>query len=117
MAALGYAEEVRGACVPTLLPAGGWGQNDVPSPAFTAWNRFDRVRGFVVGTLACLAAISAQSFAQTERAAPPALATCWPRCCELCPPITQRRSLGPDLAALAAWLGAGAPGLSATYIR
>jgi histidine ammonia-lyase len=110
MAALGYAEEVRGACVPTLLPAGGWGQNDVPSPAFTAWNRHDRVRGFVTGALACVAAISAQSFAQTERAAPPTLAGLLAEVLRLCPPIVARRSLGPDLGAIAAWLAAGVPG-------
>jgi histidine ammonia-lyase len=109
MAALGYADEARGACVPTLLPAGGWGQNDVPSPSFTAWNRHDRVRGFVHGTLACLAAISAQAFAQTDRPAPPALADLLAEVLELCPPITARRPLGPELAAIAEWLGEGVP--------
>jgi histidine ammonia-lyase len=109
MAASGYAEEARGACVPTLLGLGGWGQNDVPSPAFIAWNRFDRVRGFVAGSLACLAAIAGQSFAQTGRAAPPALARLLADVLERCPPIEQRRSLGPDLAALAEMLGAGVP--------
>ena len=109
MAASGYAEEARGACVPTLLGLGGWGQNDVPSPAFIAWNRFDRVRGFVGGSLACLAAIAAQSFAQTGREAPPALAPLLAQVLELCPPITQRRSLGPDLAALAHMLAGGIP--------
>ncbi|MGI8714876.1 MAG: aromatic amino acid lyase [Solirubrobacteraceae bacterium] len=109
MAAGGYAEEVRGACVPTLLPAGGWGQNDVPSPAFTAWNRHDRVRGFVTGTLACLAAIAGQSFAQTDRPAPTALTDLLAQVLESCPPITARRALGPDLARLAGSLGAGVP--------
>ena len=109
MAASGYAEEARGACVPTLLGLGGWGQNDVPSPAFIAYNRFDRVQGFVLGSLACLAALAGQSFAQTQRAAPPALAGLLADVLELCPPITQRRSLGPDLAALAEMLAGGVP--------
>jgi histidine ammonia-lyase len=109
MAASGYAEEARGACVPTLLGLGGWGQNDVPSPAFIAYNRFDRVQGFVLGSLACLAAAAGQSFAQTGRKAPPALAELLDIVLELCPPITQRRSLGPDLAALAEMLSAGVP--------
>jgi histidine ammonia-lyase len=109
MAASGYAEEARGACVPTLVGLGGWGQNDVPSPAFIAWNRFDRVRGFVAGSLACLAAIAGQSFAQTGREAPPALAPLLAEVLQRCPPITERRSLGPDLAALAEMLGAGIP--------
>jgi histidine ammonia-lyase len=109
MAASGYAEEARGACVPTLLGLGGWGQNDVPSPAFIAYNRFDRVQGFVLGSLACLAAVAGQSFAQTGRAAPPALAPLLDTVLELCPPITTRRSLGPDLAALTEMLAAGVP--------
>jgi len=109
MAAAGYAEEARGACVPTLLGLGGWGQNDVPSPAFIAYNRFDRVQGFVLGSLACLAAIAGQSFAQTGRDAPPALAPLLADVLGRCPPIIERRSLGPDLAALAAMLGEGIP--------
>lgn len=109
MAASGYAEEARGACVPTLLGLGGWGQNDVPSPAFIAHNRFDRVQGFVLGSLACLAAIAGQSFAQTARQPPPALAPLLDTVLELCPLIEQRRSLGPDLAALAQMLGEGIP--------
>lgn len=109
MAASGYAEEARGACVPTLLGLGGWGQNDVPSPAFIAYNRHDRVRGFVLGSLACLAAIAGQSFAQTERAAPPTLAPLLAGVLERCPRIVARRSLGPDLAALAAMLAEGIP--------
>jgi histidine ammonia-lyase len=109
MAASGYAEEARGACVPTLLGLGGWGQNDVPSPAFIAYNRLDRVQGFVNGSLACLAAIAGQSFAQTGRTAPPALAPLLADVLERCPPIEQRRSLGPDLAALAEMLVDGIP--------
>jgi histidine ammonia-lyase len=110
MAAAGYAEEARGACVPTLLGLGGWGQNDVPSPAFIAYNRHDRVRGFALGSLACLAAIAGQAFVQTGRAAPPALAPLLADVLERCPPLTERRSLGPDLAALARMLGEGIPG-------
>jgi histidine ammonia-lyase len=109
MAASGYAEEARGACVPTLLGLGGWGQNDVPSPAFIAYNRFDRVQGFVLGSLACLAAVAGQSFAQTGREVPAALSPLLADVLEICPPIEQRRSLGPDLAALAEMLGAGVP--------
>src|SRR5437764_10312184 len=73
MVGAGYAEEARAAAVPSLLPLPGFGQNDAPSPSFHAWNRFDRARGFVLGSLTCLAAMAAQSFARTGRAAPPAL--------------------------------------------
>ena len=58
MAANGYAEEAGAACAPSLLGLGGRGQNDVPSPSFIAFNRYERVHGFAAGTLACLACIA-----------------------------------------------------------
>jgi histidine ammonia-lyase len=110
MVAGGYAEEARGACVPSLLPLPGFGQNDAPAPSFFAWNRHDRVRGFVNGSITCLAAISAQSLAQTGRAAPPALRELLAMILEACPPVAERRSLGPELGRLAVALGSGIPG-------
>jgi histidine ammonia-lyase len=107
MAANGYAEEARAACAPSLLGLGGRGQNDVPSPSFIAFNRYERVHGFAAGTLACLACIAAQSLHQTGRAAPPALADTFAAISALTPPLTERRSLGPELAALTGLLTAG----------
>jgi histidine ammonia-lyase len=109
MAANGYAEEARAACAPSLLGLGGRGQNDVPSPSFIAFNRYERVHGFAAGTLACLACIAAQSLDQTGRAAPPALADTFAAVSALSPPLTARRSLGPELAALTELLTAGIP--------
>src|SRR6202000_2286777 len=70
MVGAGYAEEARSAAVPSLLPLPGFGHNDVPAPSFHAWNRFDRVHGFVVGSMTCLAVMAAQSFARTGRGFP-----------------------------------------------
>jgi histidine ammonia-lyase len=109
MAANGYAEEARAACAPSLLGLGGRGQNDVPSPSFIAFNRYERVHGFAVGTLACLACIAAQSLYQTGRPAPSALAETFASIAALSAPLTERRSLGPELAALAGLLAAGIP--------
>ena len=109
MAANGYAEEARSACAPSLLGLGGRGQNDVPSPSFIAFNRYERVHGFAAGALACLACIAAQSLHQTGRAAPPALADTFAAISALSPPLTARRSLGPELASLAGLLTAGIP--------
>jgi histidine ammonia-lyase len=109
MAANGYAEEARGACVPTLLGLGGRGQNDVPSPSFIAFDRYRRVHGFAAGTLACLACIASQSLAQTGRAAPPALTDSHAAIAELSAPLTTRRSLGPELATITALLTSGIP--------
>jgi histidine ammonia-lyase len=109
MVGAGYAEEARGACVPSLLPLAGFGQNDVPAPSFHAWNRFDRVRGFVVGSLTCLVALAAQALARPGRAAPPPLVGLMGTVLSVCPPIVERRSLGPELERLAAVLGGGVP--------
>jgi histidine ammonia-lyase len=109
MAANGYAEEARAACAPSLLGLGGRGQNDVPSPSFIAFNRYERVHGFAAGTFACLACIAAQSLHQTGRAAPTVLADTFAAVSALSPPLTQRRSLGPELAALTGLLTAGIP--------
>ena len=110
MVADGYAEEARAAAVPSLLPLSGFGQNDVPAPVFLAWNRFERVRGFVIGSLTCLAALAAQALARPGRAVPPALAGCWPASSSAVPPIAERRSLGPELERLAAALAPEIPG-------
>jgi histidine ammonia-lyase len=109
MAANGYAEEARAACVPSLLGLGGRGQNDVPSPSFIAFNRYERVHGFAAGTLACLACIAAQSLHQTGRPVSPSLATTLASISALSPPLTERRSLGPELAALTGLLTADIP--------
>jgi histidine ammonia-lyase len=109
MAANGYAEEARAACAPSLLGLGGRGQNDVPSPSFIAFNRYQRVHGFAAGALACLACIAAQSFAQTGQSLSSSLAQTLGSISALSPPLTERRSLGPELAALTGLLMAGIP--------
>jgi histidine ammonia-lyase len=110
MVSAGYAEEARAAAVPSLLPLPGFGHNDVPAPAFAAWNRFDRVRGFVVGSLTCLAAMAAQSFARTQRQPPPAVRELADLVLEICPPVVERRSVGAELGRLAQRLGGDIPG-------
>jgi histidine ammonia-lyase len=73
MVAGGWAEEARAAAVPSLLPLSGFGQSDVPAPTFFAWNRFERVRRFVNGSLTCLAALAGQALARPQRIVPPTL--------------------------------------------
>jgi histidine ammonia-lyase len=109
MVSAGYAEEARIAAVPSLLPLPGFGHNDVPAPSFHAWNRYDRVRGYVIGTLTCLTAMAAQSFARTGRGFPPALRELGETVLEICPPVVERRSVGAELGRLAERLGAGVP--------
>jgi histidine ammonia-lyase len=109
MVAGGWAEEARGAAVPSLLPLSGFGQSDVPAPTFFAWNRCERVRGFVIGSLTCLAALAGQALARPQRTVPPALQPLLETVLEACPPITRRRTLGPELDRLADRLNPIAP--------
>ncbi|HEY3729210.1 MAG TPA: aromatic amino acid lyase [Solirubrobacteraceae bacterium] len=110
MVAAGYAEEARSAVVPSLLPLPGFGQNDAPAPSFHAWNRTERVRGFVLGSLTCLAVMAAQALARPERSVAPALKPLFQTVISVCPPVVRRRSLGPELGELASVLGGGIPG-------
>ena len=43
MVAAGYAEEARTLAQTTVLGLGGFGQNDLPAPAFLAWGKADAV--------------------------------------------------------------------------
>ena len=112
MVGAGYAEEARAAVVPSLLPLPGFGHNDVPAPSFHAWNRCDRVRGFVVGSLTCLAVMAAQSFARTGRDFPPALREFGELVLEICPPVVERRSVGAELGLLGCAFGWWDPGVA-----
>lgn len=109
MVSNGYAEEARSAAVPSLLPLAGFGQNDAPSPAFLAWNRYDRVRGFLGGTLTCLAALSAQALARPGRTVPPALTGLQDEILAVMPPVVERRFLGHELATLSSVLAPAVP--------
>jgi histidine ammonia-lyase len=109
MVAAGYAEEARAAVVPSLLPLPGFGQNDAPAPSFHAFNRVERVRGFVVGSLTCLAVMASQALARPGRSVPPALRPLFETVVSVCPPVIERRSLGPELGELASILGGGIP--------
>ncbi len=104
MVAGGYAEEARAAAVPSLLPLSGYGQTDVPAPGFFAFNRFERVRGFLVGSLTCLAALAGHALAEPGRVVPPALEVLHRKVIVAVPPAQQRRTLGPELDRLAAIL-------------
>jgi histidine ammonia-lyase len=110
MVANGYAEEARTAAVPSLLPLAGYGQNDASSPVFLAWNRHDRVRGFVSGVVTCLAALAAQALARPGRSAPPALTALLDEILGVMPPVVERRFLGSELAALSSVLAPEVPG-------
>ena len=69
-----WAEEARAAAQPTLIPLGGYGQNDTCAPSFFAWRRQEQVGRCLDAAMAIVAAISSQALADADREPPPALA-------------------------------------------
>ena len=73
MAIVGYEEEARMLAQPTLLPgseSGGFGQDDVASPIFLAWKKFDRVSELLDQSLASLAPIAMRALTISNRPVP-----------------------------------------------
>jgi len=76
-AAAGYEEEARGLAQATLIPGsstGGFGQNDVASPVFLAWNKQERAGVLLEHALASLAVVAARVYHVTARPVPAPLA-------------------------------------------
>lgn len=98
-AAAGYAEQARTSAQRTFLPAGeggGFGQNDVAVPTFSAWRKEAEAGSCLVACLAILAATSSQAFYVTGREAPPRLTTLLEQVREAFPPVVKARPPGPD---------------------
>ena len=104
------AERARSACTPTLLPAsegGGFGQNDVASPVWSAWEKLGTSGRMLEATLAILAVVASQALHVTGRNAPPKLAGLLGRVRGRVPPMTGQRAPGRELDALVAVGGDG----------
>ena len=104
MAAVGHAEAARHAAQRTFLPAsesGGFGQNDVASPTFFAWQRQQRAGQSLEAGLATLSLIASQALHVTGRDAPPALRPVLAEIRKHVPPLEAMRPLGPEAERLA----------------
>jgi histidine ammonia-lyase len=102
MVAAGYAAEARSLAQTTVLGLGGFGQNDLPSPAFLAWGKADAVGTCLERLLAVLAALGSQALHVAAQEPPPALASFLQDVRGSFPPIEAPRRLGPDAERLAA---------------
>lgn len=102
MPTVGWAEEARTAAQATILPRGGFPQNDVTAPSFLAWEREERAAFALEACLAVLAACSSQALHASGRDAPPPLQDFLAEVRELFPPVDEPRTLGPDAGRLAA---------------
>ncbi len=104
MVQVGYAEQARRAAQRNFLPGsegGGFGQNDVAPPSFSAWRAQDEAGRCLEAALAMVAVVSSQAFFVTERPAPLALAGLLDLTRRHVSPVTVSRVLAGELAALA----------------
>ena len=69
-----WAEEARATAQPTLIPLGGYGQNDTCAPSFFAWRRQEQVGRCLDAAMAIVSAIASQALADADREPPAALA-------------------------------------------
>lgn len=99
-----FAEQARHAAQRTFPPGsegGGFGQNDLAVPTFSAWRKEREAGRCLEANLAILAAVASQALHVTGRAAPPALADFLTTVRERFPPMEGQRAPGPDAQALA----------------
>ena len=104
MAIVGYEEEMRMLAMPTLLPgseSGGFGQDDVASPVFLAWQKHDRTSVLLEQCLASLAPIAARALKVTGRLVPPQLQALAEEIDACFPDDATDRAMGFDIAKLA----------------
>lgn len=101
MAAGAWSDEARLLASPSVLSFAAVGQNDVPNPIFSAWNKADKVIRCLMSQLALLSAVASQGFALTGRRPAPALEDFLASVREVMPPIVVRRDVGPDIGRLA----------------
>ena len=107
MAATGYEEEARLYAQATLLPgseSGGFGQNDVASPVFLAWNKQEKAGECLDMTLATLAPIALRALKVTGRKVPPALQPLATLTIDAMPGLDNAEPNGPRIAAIAGQL-------------
>ena len=98
-----WAEEARAAAQPTLIPLGGYGQNDTCAPSFFAWRRQEQVGRCLDAAMAIVAAIASQAMADADREPPPALAGLLADVRAQFPVVTESHPLGEEAGRLAAW--------------
>ena len=97
--AAAYAEQARHAAQRSLLPGsegGGFAQNDVAVPTFSAWRKEAEAGRCLDAALACLAVIASQAFHATDRQAPPRLRPLLEELRAIFPPIDAPKAPGID---------------------
>ncbi len=103
-AAVGFVERARLLAQPTLLPgseSGGYGQNDVASVAFPAWEKLDEAGRCLDACLAMLAVVSSQALYVTTRDGKGRIAEILDETRSHVAPLDRLRPMGAEYARLA----------------
>ena len=103
MAIVGYEEEARMLAQPTLLPgseSGGFGQDDVASPVFLAYKKYDRVGELLEQSVASLAPIAVRALNVSNRPVPHKLLALSATVSESFPEVTTTVPFGSDIQTL-----------------
>jgi histidine ammonia-lyase len=98
-----WAEEARAAAQPTLIPLGGYGQNDTCAPSFFAWRRQEQVGSCLDAAMAIVSAIASQALSDAGREPPAALTGLLADVRAQFPVVTESHPLGEEAGRLAAW--------------
>ena len=104
MAIVGYEEEMRMLSMPTLLPgseSGAFGQDDVASPVFLAWQKHDRATVLFEQSIATLAPIALRAITVAGRRIPTKLQKRAVEIVSCFPDDATDRAMGADIAILA----------------
>jgi histidine ammonia-lyase len=96
MAQNGWAEEARANAHPTLLSLGGFGQNDVPSLSFLAWQKATAIGRCLDAASAALAAIGSQALHMSQRPTTAPLQRFLSEVRDVFEPIDHPRPIGTD---------------------
>ena len=101
MVQVGHSERARTAAQPTILPRGGFAQNDVSAPGLIAWVKEREAADAFVSSLGVLALLCAQSLEVSGRLPADPLRPFLAEIRAHFPPVTGMRMLGDDAGRLA----------------
>lgn len=100
MVAGAWSEDARLHAAPSLLSLAAVGQNDVPTPTFTAWRKYNVIEEGLFAQLAILNALASQALYSTGRSPSPALEQHLQLVRDAVPPVNQRRDVGTEIGRL-----------------
>lgn len=100
MVAGAWSEDARLQAIPSLLSLTAVGQNDVPSPTFAAWRKYNIIEEALFAQMAILGALSSQALYSTGREPTTKLAEHLAVIRQEVPLVDRRRDVGAEIGRL-----------------